>query len=221
MTCQDVQSSLSLYLYGELDFAQEEEVETHLAQCAACQLSLTREKQWHTLTNAQAQEPPLDLLAECRQQLRPAIARETVHPAAAPTVRGWWRWSNPFDLATNRWSGQLALASFLVFAGFATARLIDHGSLRIPASSVANEMGVLNPVITVVRDIQTADSGQVRIVVDQQSEIMGSMADPQIRRLLLAGARQPEADVRFYSLQLLTQQPVSYTHLTLPTNREV
>ena len=44
MTCQDVQSSLSLYLYGELDFAQEEEVENHLADCAACQLSLAREK---------------------------------------------------------------------------------------------------------------------------------------------------------------------------------
>lgn len=203
MTCRNVRSSLSLYLYGELDFAQEEEIEIHLAQCAACQLSLTREKQWHTLTNAQAQEPPLDLLAECRQQLRPAIARET---APRGTFRSWWRWSSaPFVVATNRWSARLALASFLVFVGFATARLLDHGSLRFPSAG-PNEMGVLNPANTFVRDIQTGDSGQVRIIVDQQSEVSGRVEDAAIRRLLLAGAHQPEADVRFYSLQLLTQQ---------------
>ena len=39
MTCQEVQASLSLYLYGELDFAREEHLENHLAECAFCQLT--------------------------------------------------------------------------------------------------------------------------------------------------------------------------------------
>ncbi len=201
MNCQDAQSSLSLYLYGELDFAQEEEIESHLEQCAACQLSLGREKQWHTVTNAQVMEPSLDLLAECRQQLRPALARESATPP--PTaVRRWWRWSNPFEISFNRWSSQVALASLLIAIGFASARLLDHRSLQL---SNANEMGMLTSPNTLVRDIQTGDSGEVRIVVDRESEISGRLQDPNIRSLLLSGARQPEAGVRFYAVQLLNQ----------------
>jgi hypothetical protein len=201
MKCHDAQSSLSLYLYGELDFAREEELENHLAQCAACQLSLAREKQWHTATNAQAQEPPLDLLAECRQQLRPAITRvKTARPA---TVRGWWRWGNPFQISTTRWSAQIALASLLVGIGFASARLVDRGSLNL---SGTNEMSILNPANAVIRDIQTGDSGEVRIVVDQEREISGQLGDTNIRSLLLAGTRQPDPGVRFYSVQLLNKQ---------------
>ncbi len=200
MTCQDAQSSLSLYLYGELDFAREEQIENHLAECAACQLSLAREKQWHTLANAQGQEPPLDLLAECRQQLRPALARETAPPA---TVRSWWRWGNPFQISTNRWSAQVALASLLVGVGFASARLIDHGSLQLPQT---NQMSLINSPNTLIRDIQTGDSGQVKIIVDQEKEILGSIDDPNIHGLLLVGARQPEPGVRFWAVQLLNQQ---------------
>ena len=204
MNCQDAQSSLSLYLYGELDFAQEEEIEVHLEQCAACQLSLTREKQWHTQTNAQTLEPPLDVLAECRRQLRPALARETL--AEPAVVRSWWRWAKPFDISFNRWSAQVALASLLVGLGFGAARLLDRGSLQL---SNSNEMGMLNSPNTLVRDIQTGSSGEVRIIVEQQSVIAGRMDDPNIRRLLLAGAREPEPDVRFYSMQLLNQQSVT------------
>ena len=34
MTCQQVQTNLSLYLYGELDFAQEDALERRIAQVA-------------------------------------------------------------------------------------------------------------------------------------------------------------------------------------------
>lgn len=200
MNCQDAQSSLSLYLYGELDFAREEALESHLAECASCQLSLAREKQWHAFTNAQAQEPPFDLLAECRQQLRPAVARESAPP---PSVRRWWRWSNPFDISFTRWSSQIALASLLVFVGFASARWLDHHSL---GSSAGNQMSVLDPSNALIRDIQTDNSGMVRIVIDQEREIAGHINDANIRSLLLSGARQPDAGVRFYIMQLLTQE---------------
>ena len=100
MTCHEVQASLSLYLYGELDFAREEHLENHLAECAFCQLTLAREKQWHTFTNSQVAEPPLDLLAECRQQLRPALARETAHPQFR---RPWWRWRKQTERSNRSW----------------------------------------------------------------------------------------------------------------------
>jgi anti-sigma factor RsiW len=42
MNCQQVQTNLSLYLYGELEFAAEEELEKHLEGCSFCQLALAR-----------------------------------------------------------------------------------------------------------------------------------------------------------------------------------
>jgi hypothetical protein len=195
MNCQDAQSSLSLYLYGELDFAHEEELETHLAECAACQLSLAREKQWHTLTNSQIQEPPLDLLAACRQQLRPALARETAAPQ--PIARKPWRWSFPFEISFNRWSAQLSAASLLLFIGFTAARWLDRG-ITTPQSP--------NPATALIRDIQTDNAGLVRIVVSQESQVTGHLTDPNVHTLLLSGTRQADPSVRFYSLQLLLNQ---------------
>jgi anti-sigma factor RsiW len=203
MTCQDVHASLSLYLYGELDFAREELLENHLAECAFCQLTLAREKQWHTLTNAQVQEPPLDLLAECRQQLRPALARETAHPQSR---QPWWRRTNLFDISATRWSAQLALASMLVFIGFASARWFGNGSDRGSLGTGVNQMSLLNPARARIRDIQTNGPGTVRIVVDQESEITGRIDDANVRSLLLAGTRQADPVVRFYSVSVLTQQ---------------
>jgi hypothetical protein len=202
MTCQEVQTSLSLYLYGELDFAREENLENHLAECAFCQLTLSREKQWHTLTNSQVAEPPLDLLAACRQQLRPALARETAHPQFR---RPWWRWTNLFDISATRWSAQLALASMLVFIGFASARWFSNGSDRSPQTG-ASQMSLLNPASARIRDIQTNGPGTVRIVLDQESEITGRIDDANVRTLLLAGTRQSDPVVRFYSVEVLTQQ---------------
>jgi anti-sigma factor RsiW len=199
MSCQEVQASLSLYLYGELDFAREEQVENHLAECAFCQRTLAREKEWHTLANVQIQEPPLDLLAECRQQLRPALARERAHPSSA---RAWWRWTNPFDISATRWSAQIALASMLVFIGFASARWFDRGGLE----TGPNEMSLLNPAGAHIRDVQTDGAGVVRIVVDRESEIVGRIGDANVRSLLLAGTRQPDPGVRFYSFEVLAQQ---------------
>jgi anti-sigma factor RsiW len=203
MTCQDVQASLSLYLYGELDFAREEHLENHLAECAFCQLTLAREKQWHILTNAQAQEPPLDLLAECRQQLRPALAREAAHP---PARRPWWRWTNPFGISTTRWSAQIALASMLVSIGFASGLWFSHGFDRSSPQTGFTQMSLLNPGAARIRDIQASGPGAVRIVLDQESEITGRINDANVRSLLFAATRQSDPAVRFYSVEMLTQQ---------------
>jgi anti-sigma factor RsiW len=191
MTCPQAQSSLSLYLYGELDFAHEEELESHIDQCAFCQRALEREKQLHTLASAQVQEPSLDLLAQCRQQFRPALARETAQPAR----RSW-------EFSFSRTSWQLALASLLVFIGFASARLLDRRS----PEPFMGEMSVFDPANSSIRDIQADGAGQIRIVFDRQSEISGRIGDANIRRLLLAGARQPDPDVRFASFEILAGQ---------------
>ncbi len=85
MTCQQVQVNLSLYLYGELEFAQEEELELHLADCSFCQMALAREKSWHTSLNAERQDVPLDLLSQSRRDLRLALQSEKTTSSPRPS----------------------------------------------------------------------------------------------------------------------------------------
>jgi hypothetical protein len=193
MNCQEVQCSLSLYLYGELDFAQEEELESHLAECAACQLALAREKQWHTISKGQAAEPAIDLLSACRELLRSARV-----PEKAPPARSWWQWGNLFDISLTRWSGQVALASMLVFVGFASARWLDRSSVA------PQKMSVLDLSNAQVRDIRSDQAGNVRIVIDEQREITGRIDDAQVQRLLVSATRHAEPEVRMDSFEILT-----------------
>jgi hypothetical protein len=203
MKCSQLQALLSLYLYGELDFAREEELESHLGECAFCQLSLAREKQLHTLASAQIHEPALDLLAHCRQQLRPALARERARPHVSWS---WLRFANPFEFSFTRWSSQIALTSLFVFIGFASARWLDH---RTP-ESLTNEASLFDPASSRIRDIQADEAGQVRIVLDQEREITGHIGDANVRRLLLAGTREVDPDVRFYAFEILTREENSH-----------
>ncbi len=103
MNCADVQQKLSLYLYGELDFAGEELVESHLAECAFCQLAFAREKTWHTAASSEQRDVPLDLLSQCRQDLRRVIRTEAAGKKAQ-TPRAW-QW--PAFLAFPRLAGPI------------------------------------------------------------------------------------------------------------------
>jgi anti-sigma factor RsiW len=47
ITCAATQEQLSMLLYGELSFDEEERVESHLDACAECRAALQREKALH------------------------------------------------------------------------------------------------------------------------------------------------------------------------------
>ncbi len=203
MNCQQVQVNLSLYLYGELDFAQEEEVEQHLGACALCERAYTREKAWHTTLNAERADVPLDLLAGCRQELKGAVSRGS-------RSSRWWRWQQPLGFSATRWSMGLAAASFLVFVGFSAARWIDRNGLpQALQGGGAAEMGLLNPSTAHIRDIQPSDNDRVRIIVDQVSEreITGRVDDDEVRQLLLAAAQDSnDPGIRVDSVEMLNGQ---------------
>lgn len=211
MNCQQAQVNLSLYLYGELDFAQEEELEQHLSACALCERAFAREKAWHAALNAEGAGVPLDLLAGCRQELKAAVSR-------ASRSSRWWRWEQLFAGTGARrpitwrggWTTGLAAASFLVFVGFSAARWIDRNGLPQPFQlRGATEMGVLNPSIARIRDIQPGDNDRVRIIVDQISEreITGRVDDDQVRQLLLAAAKDSsDPGIRVDSVEMLRGQ---------------
>jgi hypothetical protein len=206
VNCHDAQANLSPYLYGELDFASEEHLEEHLSGCAFCQRALESEKAWHTVLNAERRDVPLDLLSRCRQELRSALSSEAKVRAVIP----WWRRGlNGLDFSGRRWSWQIAMASFLLFVGFAFARWFDRNGW--PGALEGNglvTMGVLNPTAR-IRDIQPYDGGNVRITVEQvrQGEVTGNAADENVRRLLLAATRESaDPGIRVYSVEMLNSQ---------------
>jgi hypothetical protein len=207
MTCHEAQTDLSLYLYGELDFAREETFENHLKECAFCQRALEHEKTWHTSLSSGGRDVPLDLLANSRQELRSALAREAgTHRSAA----AWWHWKDPFGFLSTRWSAQIAMASFLLFAGFAFARWIDRNGLPQGfGSGNTLNMGLINPSTARIRDIQSNGPDHVRLVIEQirEGEVTGSVDDEKVRQLLLAATRDSnDPGIRVDSVEMLTSQ---------------
>ena len=187
MTCQQVQLKLSLYLYGELDFAQEEELERHLEQCAWCERALAREKTWHTSVNAESLDMPLDLLAGCREDLRNAVR---LRNSAGKWKRILESWPERLGFSASSWSFRIAMASFLVFIGFSLGQFVRAPGRFAPLPGVS-EMGLLNPYTSRIRDIQAGGDGQVRIIFDQvrERQLVGQADSAEVRKLLLSAAK--------------------------------
>jgi hypothetical protein len=206
MTCSQVQLNLSLYLYGELDFADEEYIEQHLEICAACQLALAREKEWHARSRSAAPDVPFDLLADCRRDLRVAV--KAGRPARFHFQA--LRWRELFHITGSRWSGQIALASFLLFVGFGAGRLVERfGVPGLNGSTNMNGMALLDPGSAHVRQLQPSGNNRVRIVVDQvrEREITGSIEDSSVRQLVLSAVHDPlDAGLRMDSVSILDNQ---------------
>ncbi|HXE14115.1 MAG TPA: zf-HC2 domain-containing protein [Bryobacteraceae bacterium] len=202
MTCSDVQENLSLYVYGELDFTTEEQIEQHLAECAHCRAALEREKLWHQAAHAVPSEVPLDVLSHCRRELHESleVIRETRQPA-------WLRWLDSLGFRSNAWSMRIATASLLVCLGFGLSRLTEARGFWVhsPLDGVS-EMNVFNPLDAHVRNIQSGDDDRIQIVVDEVREhvITGTRDDVRIRRLLLAASKESiDPAIRLDSLELL------------------
>lgn len=207
MNCQQVQTNLSLYLYGELEFAVEEELEGHLNSCSFCQLAFSREKSWHTKVNAERKDVSLDLLSQCRRDLRIAMK----NPAAKDNSRSW-RFSDLFGAFHfgGQWSKQLAFASFFIFAGFSLSTWLDRIHLtNVLGIGGGTQMSVLNYPASRIRDIQPASNNQIRILVDrvQEQEIVGNIGDEAVRQLLLMAVKDPaDPGLRVDSVELLKGQ---------------
>lgn len=206
MNCPEVQSNLSLFLYGDLDFAAEEELENHLVDCPACQLALDREKAWHATLNAEHADVPLDLLAQCRRDLVSAIRI----PGSPKYVEPFWkRLADLFGITVNRWSERFAIASLCLFLGFALSHWTNRFGIGQPlaVSGEINQAGLLSQIQ--VRDVRAVGGDKVRLSLDQiePGELVGSVRDEQVRRLLLSAIRNSaDAGLRVDSMQLLTGQ---------------
>jgi HEAT repeats/Putative zinc-finger len=209
MICHQVQTNLSLYLYGELDFATEETVEEHLLGCAFCQQALAREKSWHATLNSGEASVPLNLLADCRQELRQQIAQSAKLPNELP-FRSWRRWWDGFHLMSSSWPARAAAAILLMVLGFGAGRWADQKgfSSKLEKLSPPITSGMVAPYAR-VRNIEPGENGRVRLVIEhvQESELTGSASDDQIRKALLTATSDPaDPALRVDSLDYLRGQ---------------
>ena len=215
MTCDQWQSRVSLYLYGELRAEENDALEDHLENCGDCTRVLEEERDFFALLDTRKPgEAAGSLLAECRHDLMRNVYR------SEPVRTGVWGWWDGVQrsLAGARlvWqpTAALVLAALAFYAGRATQTrpaenfpwsmepTVQQGSLSLADTP-------LTGIESVAIDPREGREGRVQIVVEEVSRrtISGSSQDPHIRQLLLSTKRTAlNAGVRLDMLDVLTQQ---------------
>jgi len=177
MSCEQVKTRLSLYLYGELSFDEEEALEQHLDVCEDCRRALDSEKNWHSAVNLREAEAAPELLVECRKRLEHRLAVES--GSLKPASR--WTWLRNFGSITYlRPAGAVALLA----VGFIAARITT------PQQQALYHLGAPQPgpVATRVRWVEPDPAGGVRIPLDEtrQRTLSGRLENQAIQRLLVS-----------------------------------
>ena len=193
-TCEKIRTQLSLLLYGELSFDEEEAVDAHLEGCAECRAALEREREVHAAFDQAEIEPPASALWEARQSLQKRIAAER-----APASRAGW-WDRFLDTAWLKPAGAMAL----VMIGFLGARLAPGLGLEFMGMSLADPWGAQH-----VRSVEPAPDGGIQIVLDEtrQRVVSGGLDDQNIRVLLLSAAKDPsDPGLRYETVGILNDR---------------
>lgn len=201
MRCEEVRKTLPLFLYGELSFEDEERVELHIDECAACREALVREKAMFRSFDAAALVPNRDLLENCRAGLRQRLAQSEQRPASF-----WDRFREGFTIHFHFVPGiaQPIGALAMLAIGFFAARMMPNSLL-----GSFHTAGVLDPATSHVRYVEPTGAGKVQIIVDEsrQRVFSGNVDDGNIQRLLLAAAKDSaDPGLRVESVDLLKNQ---------------
>jgi anti-sigma factor RsiW len=206
MTCEEARKNLPLFLYGELSFDEEELVESHMDECAACRGALAREKTMFAALDTAEMTPAPGVLEESRAELRRrlAVAGRAARGNAPVQGSSWWEkvregFTIHFHFAPG--IAQVAGAAVMLALGFVTARVAPNSLLGSWHSA-----GIVDPATSRVRYVEPVAPGRVQIVIDEtrQRVLSGSLDDQSIQRLLLTAAKDPsDAGLRVESVDLL------------------
>lgn len=193
LECGAAVEQLSLYLYSELTFDEEEVLEQHLAGCTNCRAALEREKALHGMWDGAAAATPAGLLVACRQRLSSELAAQ--RPAES-----WWKRLAAGFTWQQAWKpvGALAMLAIGFFGGrMATDTRGAMDSTNAPAP------------VSRVRYVEPDAQGNVQIVFDEtrQRIVRGRLDEEPIRRMLLAAARDAnDPGLRAETVNILGQR---------------
>jgi len=201
MKCEEAARLLPLYLYGELDFDEEETLESHLDECEKCRREVERQHKLNEVLDAAAMHVDDGMLTGARLESRSRLKREPrLHQSS---------WDRLAEMFSIRFAPAPALAQSLgaialVALGFLGARIAPQDWLSHSGSD--NLADVLDPGASRVRYVEPDDSGRVRIVIEETKRrtLTGRVDDAPIRQWLMT-ATQDTADpgVRVQSVELL------------------
>jgi len=192
MSCDSVTKALSLFLYGELSFEEEEAVHRHLDGCGDCRQALARERALHKALDAAALNPPADLLAECRGDLRRNLGRESVRR------RNWlvrvWDWTGqPVSPSFLKPAGALALLMLGFFAG----RLLQPAPDAAPPQAVYQEDAATRRLL--FDAATTVNDPSLRL--DSVAILGTRTGSPEVSRMLVRAVRSdPNPVVRLKAI---------------------
>lgn len=204
MKCEEAAKALPLFLYGELSFEAEDQLESHLESCESCRRELERQKALARAFEAVEIEPSPELLSASRQQLRAALAQSrSSRSGFGNRLREMFTIRLGPALGAFQPIGALAL----VLMGFFGARLLPPSFVgRFDSASLAD------PVASRVKYVEPEGHGRVQIIVEEtrQKTLKGRLEDQSIQRLLMAAAKDPaDPGLRVESVDLLGANPES------------
>ncbi len=199
MKCEEARARLALYLYGELNFQEEEDLEAHLEQCSGCQREAERERTLHEAMDVAVPEMAPGLLAASRRELMERVG------AARRGGGVFGRWAERLGIQWRMVSPALQPigAVALLLLGYFGSRLSPY-----PFGPGA-EASLVDPVASRVRYVEPQGSGKVRIVIEEarQRVLTGRVDDDRIRRLLVSAVEDPaDPGLRVESVDLLKDQ---------------
>jgi hypothetical protein len=218
--CKKVAPLLVFYACDEVSEKEREQIEAHVASCAACAQQLGQENRLQEAVAGAAQ--PADrldasgiLLAQCRSQLA-----ESLDDLAAPPIREHWRafgWMRRWMALRPAWSGAL-LVFFGIIVGTQVVPWVqsdNRGSLNVQAMNVVARPHITDDQLArlVVSDVNfppTSGSGspdvQLQVSAEQPLVLSGNVQDSDMRRVLtyvVANGERFDAGVRLDCLEAL------------------
>ena len=217
MTCDAIGKLIPLYFYGELPPEEEDRVEAHMFECAACAREVERQRSLAAALDARSLDLPADLLRECRSDLIAAIEGGAPRPAR-PSKSPWTLFLEALGFTVN---GMIRFrqpvgAVALIAVGFFAARFSSvWGPLQIGGGAVNLASAGGDNVFSTVRSVQPDSSGRVQIVLDETRRrvVSGGMNDQDIQRFLLAGAHEENPAVRVEAVDLLKDRCTGSTEV--------
>lgn len=197
MSCEEIRQQLSLYLYGELSFDEEEAVDTHLDGCEGCRAALEKQRNLHDLMDGQRWEPPTQLLLAARREFETRTNALAVTGKQGGIGGRLRRWLGGWDFRTAVLKPAGALA--LVALGVVGTRAWDQRMKDNPTE----------PVTARVRYVTPGPTGDVRLVVEEtrQRVLEGRPEDAAIHQMLLAAAKDPsDPGLRAQTMEVLKER---------------
>jgi hypothetical protein len=190
MNCDQITEKVELYVFGELDFHEEELFEAHVGGCEHCKALVEEHRAILRLMNeVEAEAPPL-LLNQCRQGLKRNLAAEQAKPV------GWLDQVRDLVPAWPVLLKPVFGCAMLALAFYAGQQAEERKSISaagfLPTSRI--------------RTIQGTGNGMVQIVLEEprQRMIEGALSESGIEQALMAAARQsPDPGMRLESVDLL------------------